>query len=110
MGLVVLLGVWGEVFGTANVGKIQWAAQMLTVLASAVGPLLLAVSRHYTGTYVPLFQAAAGGSALLGLAAWCRPAPPRPAAVPVQHNEGGGPASAGCSRGSKLPGIIPMAV
>jgi MFS family permease len=72
---VIFFGVWGPTFGTAHLGKIQGAAQMLTVLASAGGPLLLALSRHHWGSYVPMFQLAAGASALLGLAAWWVPAP-----------------------------------
>jgi MFS family permease len=72
---VIFFGVWGPTFGTAHLGKIQGAAQMLTVLASAGGPLLLALSRHHWGSYVPMFRLAAGASALLGLAAFWVPAP-----------------------------------
>jgi MFS family permease len=72
---VIFFGVWGPTFGTAHLGKIQGAAQMLTVLASAGGPLLLALSRHHWQTYVPMFQIAAGTAALFGLAAWFVPMP-----------------------------------
>jgi MFS family permease len=67
---VIFFGVWGQVFGTAHLGKIQGAAQMLTVLASAVGPLLLAASKEASGSYVLAFQCLAGCAVLLGLAAW----------------------------------------
>lgn len=83
---VIFFGVWGQVFGTAHLGKIQGAAQMLTVLASAVGPLLLALSHRHTGSYVPLFQVAAAASALLGVAAWCVPVPRSPADVPAPRD------------------------
>ncbi len=72
---VIFFGVWGPTFGTAHLGKIQGAAQLLTVLASAVGPHLLEVSRYHTGSYVPLFQIAASVAALFGLAAWFVPMP-----------------------------------
>jgi MFS family permease len=74
---VIFFGVWGPTFGTAHLGKIQGAAQMLTVLASAGGPLLLAWSRQQWQTYVPMFQFAAAAAALLGLAAWWVPVPRR---------------------------------
>ena len=45
------------------------AAQMLTVFASgAGGPLLLALSKEYAGSYVLLFQCAAGVAALFAIA------------------------------------------
>ena len=39
---VVFFSVWGKVFGRTHLGRIQGFAQMMTVLASAVGPLMLA--------------------------------------------------------------------
>jgi MFS family permease len=72
---VLFFAVWGQAFGPAHLGKIQGAAQMLTVLASAVGPLLLALAKEETGSYVPLFQIAAGVAALFAAAAWLTPLP-----------------------------------
>ena len=46
---VVFFSVWGQVYGRAHLGKIQGAAQMMTVFASAVGPLLLAETLKRTG-------------------------------------------------------------
>ena len=40
--MVVFFSFWGRAYGRAHLGRIQGAAQALTVLASAVGPLLLA--------------------------------------------------------------------
>jgi MFS family permease len=71
---VVFFAVWARAFGSVHLGKIQGAAQMMTVLASAVGPLLLAVSKESYGSYVPLFYALAPVCALLGVAAWLTPA------------------------------------
>jgi MFS family permease len=72
---VVFFGIWARGFGTAHLGKIQGAAQMLTVLASAVGPLLLAAGKARFGTYVPAFQAGAAAAAVLAVAAWLVPLP-----------------------------------
>ena len=39
---VVFFAIWSHAFGQRGLGRIQGAAQMLTVLASAVGPLVFA--------------------------------------------------------------------
>ena len=67
---VIFFGVWGQVYGPAHLGKIQGAAQMLTVLASAAGPLALTACHARTGSYVLLFQVAAAVSALMAVGAW----------------------------------------
>lgn len=67
---VIFFGVWGQAFGTAHLGKIQGAAQMLTVLASAAGPLLLAAGQRQFGSYVPVFQYVAATTGLFAVAAW----------------------------------------
>jgi MFS family permease len=72
---VIFFGVWGQAFGTAHLGKIQGAAQMLTVPASAAGPLLLAAGQRAFGSYVPVFQYVAAVVALFGVAAWLVPLP-----------------------------------
>jgi MFS family permease len=74
---VIFFGVWGPVFGTRHLGKIQGAAQMLTVFASAVGPLLLALCHRGTGSYVPLYQYLAAASGILAICAWLVPLPRR---------------------------------
>ena len=50
---VIFFAVWRRAFGGAHLGRIQGAAQMLTVLASAVGPLIFAQSASVTGSYFP---------------------------------------------------------
>jgi MFS family permease len=50
---VIFFAVWRRAFGSAHLGRIQGAAQMLTVLASAVGPLIFAKAQAVTGSYFP---------------------------------------------------------
>ena len=66
---VIFFGVWGQVYGPAHLGKIQGAAQMLTVLASAAGPLALAACHARTGSYVLVFQVAAATAAVMAVGA-----------------------------------------
>jgi MFS family permease len=67
---VVFFSVWGQVYGRLHLGKIQGGAQMLTVLASAVGPLLLAGTLQRTGSYDLMFYALATVVLILGVACW----------------------------------------
>jgi MFS family permease len=64
---VVFFSVWGQVFGRTHLGRIQGAAQMMTVLASAVGPLMLAETLKETGSYDSIFYILAAVVALLGV-------------------------------------------
>jgi MFS family permease len=67
--MVIFFSFWGRAFGRAELGRIQGAAQILTVLASAVGPLLLARCVEATGSYASAFYVLAVLVAVLGLAA-----------------------------------------
>ena len=67
---VVFFAVWRRAFGSAHLGRIQGAAQMLTVLASAVGPLIFAQSANWTGSYFPALWVLAPCVSLLGIAAF----------------------------------------
>ncbi len=67
---VVFFSVWGQVFGRSHLGRIQGWAQMMTVFASAVGPLLLAETLRSTGSYDFIFNLLAAITVALGLAAW----------------------------------------
>jgi MFS family permease len=67
---VLFFAVWGLAYGPTHLGQIQGAAQMLTVLASAVGPLALAVGKERFGSYVPTFQILAAACLVLAAAAW----------------------------------------
>ena len=60
---------WGQAYGRRHLGRIQGAAQALTVVASAVGPLFLALWVEQTGSYAVAFYVLAVIVALLGVAA-----------------------------------------
>lgn len=68
--MVLFFSFWSRAFGRANLGKIQGAAQTLTVLASAIGPLLLAECVTRTGSYAVIFYLLAVVVGVLGIAAW----------------------------------------
>ncbi len=72
---VVFFSVWGQVFGRAHLGRIQGCAQMMTVVASAVGPLLLADTLRRTGSYDQMFWLLAAIVTALGIASWIVPLP-----------------------------------
>jgi len=77
---VIFFAIWSHAFGRAHLGRIQGAAQLLTVLASAVGPLLFAKSAALTGSYTPVLGSLAVIVLVLGIAAWNIPLP-KPAQV-----------------------------
>ena len=67
---VVFFSVWGKVYGRTHLGKIQGCAQMMTVLASALGPLLLAGALARTGSYDAIFYGLAAVVTALGVGSW----------------------------------------
>ncbi len=67
---VIFFAVWGRAFGRLELGRIQGAAQMLTVFASAVGPLLFAECHARTGSYAPLLYGLAPLVMVIGVMAW----------------------------------------
>jgi len=67
---VVFFSVWGQIYGRRHLGKIQGCAQMMTVLASAVGPLLLAETLERTGSYDSIFYGLAVVVMALGVSSW----------------------------------------
>lgn len=81
--MVLFFSVWPRVFGRRHLGRIQGAAQALTVVASALGPLLLAWSVEWTGSYEAMFRMLAGIIAAVAVAALIAPLPPpAPAGAP----------------------------
>ena len=64
--MVLFFSAWPDVFGRRNLGQIQGMAQAMTVLASAIGPLLLAKCVELTGSYSGMFRILA---AVIGLVA-----------------------------------------
>ncbi|HYP15236.1 MAG TPA: MFS transporter [Bryobacteraceae bacterium] len=76
---VVFFSVWSQVFGRQHLGRIQGCAQMMTVFASACGPLLLAETYQRTGSYESVFFALAAVVAFFGIACWIVRLPTRTA-------------------------------
>jgi len=66
---VLFFAIWSRAFGQTHLGWIQGAAQMLTVLASAVGPLMFAACAERYGSYAPILWGLAPAVVLLGVAA-----------------------------------------
>lgn len=76
-GAVALLffAVWGSLFGQRELGRIQGVAQMLTVFASACGPLLFSFGKRATTSYSSVFYALAALMLIMAIAAWFTPMP-----------------------------------
>ena len=73
--IVLFFSFWSRVYGRFHLGKIQGAAQTLTVVASAVGPYLLAECLERTGSYSFIFYLLAAVIAFLAIVAWVVPIP-----------------------------------
>lgn len=76
--IVIFFSYWSLAYGRLHLGKIQGAAQALTVLASAIGPLLLAECVTRTGSYSTIFYLLTVIVFLLALAAWLVKLPENP--------------------------------
>lgn len=74
--MVLFFSVWPRVYGRRELGRIQGVAQAMTVLASAVGPLLLAACLSMTGSYTAMFNILAAAVGVFALAALMVPLPP----------------------------------
>jgi MFS family permease len=72
---VVFFAAWTHLFGARELGRIQGAAQLATVFASAVGPLIFTEASALSGSYSPVLLGLAAGSGLLALVALVVPAP-----------------------------------
>jgi cyanate permease len=73
--MVVFFSFWGRAYGRPHLGRIQGAAQALTVLASALGPLLLAYCVQRTGSYAFAFYLLAAAVVFLAFLALVIPIP-----------------------------------
>jgi len=67
---VVFYTVWRPAFGLTHLGRIQGAAQFITVIFSAVGPKLLGSAKTHLGSYSVVFPYLAAGASVMALAAW----------------------------------------
>jgi len=74
--MIVFFSVWGQIFGRAHVGRIQGAAQVISVLASSIGPEFLAREQKASGSYLPAFTNMAVGVAVFAIIACLAPLPP----------------------------------
>ena len=75
--MVLFFSVWARVYGRRHLGRIQGIAQAMTVLASALGPLLLAWWIDRTGSYAAMFRMLAGVVGISAFAALITPMPTR---------------------------------
>jgi MFS family permease len=73
--MVLFFSVWPRVYGRRQLGRIQGVAQAMTVLASAVGPLLLAACVEMTGSYAAMFYMLGVAVGLMAVAAAAVPMP-----------------------------------
>ena len=67
---VIYFTGFGKAFGPTHLGKIQGAAQVMTVVASALGPWCLARVWGLTGSYFPLMTWVTPAFLLMAVLAW----------------------------------------
>lgn len=68
--IVIFFSFWSAAYGRTHLGKIQGVAQALTVIASALGPLLLAETVSRTGSYASIFYLLTLVVVVLAVLAW----------------------------------------
>ncbi len=71
--VVVFFAFWGKIYGRTHLGRIQGAAQLLTVVGSGLGQQLFAEAHAVSHSYLPLFYLLTPIIALLGLLCWIVP-------------------------------------
>ncbi len=74
---VCFFAVYRRAFGPARLGTIQGIAQMVTVVFSAVGPLIFASTKVRMGAYAPLFPVAGAIALVLAVSTWVAGMPAR---------------------------------
>ncbi len=72
---LLFFSCWGTLFGHRDLARIQGLAQMLTVFASALGPVLFAWIKQQTNSYVTVFFGLSGLAFLLSFWAFFVPLP-----------------------------------
>jgi MFS family permease len=73
--MVLFFSVWPRVYGRRQLGRIQGVAQAMTVLASAIGPLMLAACVEMTGSYSAMFYMLASAVAIAAAGSFLIPMP-----------------------------------
>jgi MFS family permease len=84
---VIYFAVYGHTYGRTHLGSIQATVQVLSVFASAAGPVLLAFVRDRGHGTAPFFHTFAAVTLVLAAAAWAV-RPPTPAVAAVAEEEG----------------------
>ena len=86
---VIYFAVYGHTYGRTHLGSIQATVQILSVLASASGPVLLAAVRERGNGTGPFFYSFALVSLVLAVAAWVVRPPVRRErpSHPITHSE-----------------------
>lgn len=79
---VIFFTAWADIFGRLHLGKIQGAAQVFAVLASATGPWFIESVFSSSGSYAPAFYALAPAVLIVAVFAWFVNIP-RPEDAPV---------------------------
>lgn len=87
--MVLFFSVWGRLFGRLHLGRIQGSAQALTVVASAIGPLLLAWCLEWTGSYAVMFEILAAVIAAVAVSALVVSLPDAPPVLDGMPDAGG---------------------
>lgn len=72
---LLFFSCWGTLFGHRDLARIQGIAQMLTVFASALGPVLFAWVKQQTNSYSTIFFSLSGLAFMLSVWAFCVPLP-----------------------------------
>lgn len=84
---VCFFSVYRQIFGTGHLGAIQGAAQLLTVVFSAAGPMLFASTRARVGSYDGLFWVLSALSVGLAVCTAAAGLPRRPGPSPLPAGE-----------------------
>jgi MFS family permease len=86
---VIYFAIYGHTYGRLNIGSIQAVVQVLSVFASAIGPVILAVVRKRYESTDLFFFGFAGLTVFLAISAWFVPVPERQAisSLAVEESE-----------------------
>jgi predicted MFS family arabinose efflux permease len=84
---VIYFAVYGHTYGRLHLGSIQAVVQVLSVFASAIGPVILSTVREWNSSTNAFFFAFAALTMMLALAAWFVPVPNRSVAASATVDE-----------------------
>lgn len=88
---VLFFAAFARLFGRAHLGRIQSVAQMLTVFASAIGPVVLAEVKTRTGSYLPAVNSLGILAAAFAVAVAIVPVPRRQVVTSASEMDSGAP-------------------